>query len=186
VSKVARKDKTTQLTEQQELFCREYVKDLNATQAAIRAGYSEKGAFVRGCELLKLRKVADRVAALKQKSFDRIETESDMLLRQLVDECTADIADIIDEQGNLKPIKEWPLVWRQGLVSGIDVQRMVAAEDAETIVHKIRLADRTRVKELLGKHIKVLAWKEVVQNDASDALVEKLEKAMARASGLRK
>ncbi|HBD0332675.1 TPA: terminase small subunit, partial [Escherichia coli] len=37
------------LTDKQELFAREYLKDLNATQAAIRAGYSEDSAAVQGC-----------------------------------------------------------------------------------------------------------------------------------------
>ncbi|ENG5503925.1 terminase small subunit, partial [Yersinia enterocolitica] len=41
-----------QLTPKQELFCREYLKDLNATQAAIRAGYSEKTAQVQSSRLL--------------------------------------------------------------------------------------------------------------------------------------
>jgi phage terminase small subunit len=40
------------LTEKQKRFCQEYISDLNATQAAIRAGYSEKTAKVIGCENL--------------------------------------------------------------------------------------------------------------------------------------
>jgi phage terminase small subunit len=41
------------LTDKQGMFCREYLIDLNATQAAIRAGYSEKTARASGCENLK-------------------------------------------------------------------------------------------------------------------------------------
>jgi len=40
------------LTAKQERFCREYVIDLNGTQAAIRSGYSSKGADVQACRML--------------------------------------------------------------------------------------------------------------------------------------
>lgn len=49
------------LTPRQQRFVDEYLIDLNATQAAIRAGYSEKGATVRGSELLASRKVDGKV-----------------------------------------------------------------------------------------------------------------------------
>lgn len=44
--------KENQLNEKQKRFCEEYIKDLNATQSAIRAGYSEKTARAQGCTLL--------------------------------------------------------------------------------------------------------------------------------------
>jgi len=161
---MAREQPETGLNEKQERFCQEYIKDLNGTQAAIRAGYSKRAASQGASELLANPKVAFRVAELKEASLRRNETEADMLLRQLVEQATADVADIIDENGNLKPIKEWPLAWRQGLITGLDIQR-IQGDDAETIVHKVRMADRTKSRELLGKHIKVLAWKEVHQHD---------------------
>lgn len=46
-------DRPHRLTRRQQLFCEEYIKDPNATQAAINAGYSEKTAFSIGCENLK-------------------------------------------------------------------------------------------------------------------------------------
>ena len=57
-----------ELTDLQKAFCREYPLDWNATQAAIRAGYSENGASVRGCELLrnpKIRAEIDRAIDLE-------------------------------------------------------------------------------------------------------------------------
>ena len=53
------------LTDKQERFCQEYCVDMNATQAAIRAGYSEKGARVRGTELLAIRNITERVKELQ-------------------------------------------------------------------------------------------------------------------------
>ena len=57
------------LTPKQELFCKEYLVDLNATQAAIRAGYSVKTAKAMGCENLTKPDVAERIqAAMAERS----------------------------------------------------------------------------------------------------------------------
>lgn len=53
------------LTEKQEMFCREYLINLNATQAAIRAGYSENTARKIGSENLTKLDVQNRIAELK-------------------------------------------------------------------------------------------------------------------------
>ena len=53
------------LTNKQKAFCREYVIDHNGTQAAIRAGYSKKGAEVRASELLRNSKVKDYISRLE-------------------------------------------------------------------------------------------------------------------------
>lgn len=68
-----------ELTSKQEKFCREYVIDFNATQAAIRAGYSEKGADVRGSELLGNRKVQNFLNDLKKQTAKRTDTSADDL-----------------------------------------------------------------------------------------------------------
>ncbi len=54
------------LTEKQKRFCEEYLVDLNATQAAIRAGYSKKSAYSIGEENLKKPKIRNYICELKQ------------------------------------------------------------------------------------------------------------------------
>lgn len=53
-----------------EKFCNEYIKDMNATQAAIRAGYSEKTAGVQASKLLKIVNIKTRVAELRDAYFN--------------------------------------------------------------------------------------------------------------------
>lgn len=53
-----------------EKFCNEYIKDMNATQAAIRAGYSEKTAGVQASKLLKIVNIKSRVAELRESYFN--------------------------------------------------------------------------------------------------------------------
>ncbi|MAK86562.1 MAG: terminase [Pseudomonas sp.] len=152
------------LTPKQEAFCREYLIDLNATQAAIRAGYSAKGATVRGAQLLANRKVSEFIAAASAARAKRTEIDADWVLRRLADEATADLADIIDEAGAIKPVSDWPLIWRQGLVAGIDVHEdMVEGVKAGQTV-KIKLSDRIKRIELIGKHVNVQAFREQVHN----------------------
>ncbi|HVL12678.1 MAG TPA: terminase small subunit [Gemmata sp.] len=74
------------LTPRQERFVQEYLIDLNATQAAIRAGYSDKGATVRGSELLANRNVAAALAERQRQREERTAVTQDWALRRLVAE----------------------------------------------------------------------------------------------------
>ena len=58
--------------------------DLNATQAAIRAGYSEKGATVRGAELLANRNVAASLEIERQKLVERVEIDQEWVVKGLM------------------------------------------------------------------------------------------------------
>jgi phage terminase small subunit len=64
------------LTDKQEMFCREYLIDLNATQAAIRAGYSEKTARASGYENLTKPDIQDRITELKTDRNGRLQIDA--------------------------------------------------------------------------------------------------------------
>lgn len=71
------------LTEKQKRFVQEYLVDLNATQAAIRAGYSLKGARTRGSELLAHRNVAEAVETGKAEIAERAGIDHDWVIQGL-------------------------------------------------------------------------------------------------------
>lgn len=179
------------LSTQQQLFVAEYLKDLNATQAAIRAGYSEKTAYSQGQRLLKHVEVAAALTAAQQARSERTKIDADWVLTRLAEEATADLADLYDDDGNLKPVKEWPLIWRQGLVAGIDVEELFEGrgEDRKQtgVVRKLRQSDRIKRIELIGKHVGVQAFKESVEHTGKngaplipeDVSPRKIAKAMA-------
>lgn len=146
------------LNAQQLRFVAEYLIDLNATQAAIRAGYSAKTAHSQGQRLLKHVEVQRAIAEAQYRRAVKTETDAAFILKRLAEEVTADIADLYDEHGSIKPIKEWPLIWRQGLVSSVKV----AEEGDGVVVREIKLSDRIKRLELLGKHISVNAFREQV------------------------
>jgi len=68
------------LTPKQEMFCREYMVDMIATQAAIRAGYSRKTAESMGCCLLRNPKVSARVEELKAKRAAKVDLSAEYVL----------------------------------------------------------------------------------------------------------
>jgi len=166
--KKAVKSKDKKLTAKQKLFCHEYLIDLNATQAAIRAGYSEKTAYSIGNENLKKPEIAEYVAKCKQKRSERTQIDADWLLKRLADEAEADVADLYNKAGGLKPVHEWPEIWRKGLVAGLDVHQEYTYEDGNKVpdgfIMKVKLSDRIKRLELIGKHVNIQAFKDKIEH----------------------
>lgn len=138
------------LTPKQQNFVNEYLIDLNATQAAKRAGYSKKTAHRIGQENLHKPTIDVAISKAKKERSDITKIDAAWLLKHLAQEVIADVNDLYDESNNIKPVKEWPLIWRQGLVAGI--------ESGPLGITKIKIADRTKIKELLGKHVDIKAF----------------------------
>ncbi|EFI6855735.1 terminase small subunit [Escherichia coli] len=155
------------LTDKQELFAREYLKDLNGTQAAIRAGYSEKTANEQASRLLANVNVQKFVAELKSARVEQTGIDAAYVLRRLVEIDQMDVLDILLQNGELKPIKDWPKVWRTTL-SGMDVVEMVSADSA-ALLKKIKWPDKVKNLELLGKHVSVQAFKEQTSTEITGA-----------------
>lgn len=157
------------MTPKQRRFVEEYLIDLNGTQAAIRAGYSAKTANEQASRLLAKVNVQKAVAEAQAVRSEKTGIDAAWVLTRLASELTADLADIYDEQGGLKPIHEWPLIWRQGLIAGVetdeerdDTGRVIA------IVRKIKISDRVKRLELAGKHVNVGAFRDSVDHTSSD------------------
>jgi len=160
------------LTDKQEMFCREYLIDLNATQAAIRAGYSENTARKIGSENLTKPDVQNRIAELKANRNEQVNIDAAYVLRRLVEIDQMDVLDIVKDDLSLKPVSEWPPTWRR-YISGFDVAEMFensgegGARELAGILKKIKWPDNVKNLELLGKHISVMAFKEQVEQSGS-------------------
>lgn len=148
------------LTGKQRRFVEEYLVDLNATQAAIRAGYSPRTAYAVAHENLRKPQIAAAVANAQQARSERTKIDADWILRRLAEEAEADLADLYSEDGTLRPVKEWPAIWRKGLVAGLDVEEVKSSDGVIAQVRKVKLSDRTRRLELIGKHVDVQAFRE--------------------------
>lgn len=74
-----------ELTPKQEMFCQEYLIDLNAKQAAIRAGYSENAAQEQGSRLLSYAKVQAKIEELQNVRLKRLNISQDYVITTIID-----------------------------------------------------------------------------------------------------
>lgn len=151
------------LTPKQQGFVNEYLIDLSAKQAAIRAGYSEKTAEQIGYQLLQKTSVQEAIQKAQGKREERTQIDADYVLKRLVEIDQMDVADIMDDEGNVKPIKDWPKIWRQ-YINNIET---VSMDDGAGWLKKIKWPDKVKNLELLGKHISVGAFKDKIEHSGA-------------------
>jgi len=136
------------LTDKQENFIREYLVDLNATQAAIRAGYSVKTAYSQGQRLLKNVEIQVAIEEAMNNREKRTEVTQDMVVQQLAKIAFADIKDSVewdDENGiRIKPSEE---------VDGTILASVSETEFKGAVTKEIKFNDRMRALEMLGRHL---------------------------------
>lgn len=94
--------KEKKLTPKQTAFVQEYMIDLNATQAAIRAGYSAKTAGQIGEQNLKKLEIRLEIDSLMAKRSGRVALNSDDVLREVKRICSSDIRRIMNKDGTFK------------------------------------------------------------------------------------
>ncbi len=151
-----------ELTAKQELFVKEYLVDGNATQSAIRAGYSEKTAYSIGNENLRKPEIQKAIDEEKLKRNQRLHINQDYVLQRLIDIDQLDVAEILDENGVLLPVSQWSKKWRQSIASF-----EIFETDEEGRVTKIKFPDKLKNLDLLGKHVQVSAWASTTKVDVT-------------------
>lgn len=146
------------LTKKQELFVKEYLIDLNATQAAIRAGYSKKTAYAIGAENLKKPQIQEAISAVYKPVMEDLDITIERVLKELSCSAFLDIRELFDANGNMKAIKDLPEEVARS-IGGIEHVTVGGKDDEASIQYtsKIRLIDKKGSLELLGKHLKMFA-----------------------------
>ncbi|KYK44536.1 hypothetical protein A1D31_14150 [Bradyrhizobium liaoningense] len=175
----------SELTPKQARFVEEYLIDLNATQAAIRAGYSAKSANDQVGGLLAKPHIKAAIEAGRAARSEETKIDAAWVLKRLAVEAEADMADIYWENGALKPVHEWPKIWRQGLVAGVEHIEVKDREGNATgdVIVKVKISDRVKRLELIGKHVGVQAFQENIQVGGVEQLADRIARAKAKAGG---
>ena len=148
------------LTAKQELFAAEYSKDLNATQAAIRAGYSPRTAQQAGSRLLLNVVVSGEIARFKGEQLDSAGWKAAEVLEELRIQAHSRIGDFFDASGELKPLHTLSAA-QQACISGYEmVMKNATAGDGQTDrVLKIKLWDKMKALDLAMQHFALLQTK---------------------------
>jgi phage terminase small subunit len=141
------------LTARQERFVHEYPKDCNGTQAAIRAGYAEKGADVQATRLLDDRRILRQLREVQGRVLRRVDVTSERVVREYAAIGFFDPAELFDDAGRLLPVGEMPLAARHA-ISGIEVEERCDGEGRPTgVLRKIRFAPKAPALNALALHL---------------------------------
>jgi phage terminase small subunit len=173
------------LNDKQQRFVAEYLVDLNATQAAIRAGYSEKTARTQASELLTKPDIEAAIAKGKARQLATTELSAVRVLEEYRRVAFSNVRDYFDDAGRLKPLKDLPAAVTASLASIKTTKKNLTAGDGvQEDVVEVRLWDKTRALNDLARHFALLVDRVEVAGHVS-LLMEKIQKARARGAALR-
>lgn len=141
------------VTPKHRLFALEYLKDLNATAAAKRAGYSKKTAYSIGQQLLKKLEIKTFIEAAQKKREDRLEITQEKWLRELARVYFADVTDYLqrDKKSSvvqIKPFEEFP----EGASRAIEsIEEKISLSEGRHL--KVKLHSKLEAGRLIGQHL---------------------------------
>lgn len=138
------------LNVKQQAFVDEYLIDLNATQAAIRAGYSPRTAKEQGARLLSHVNVRAHIDAALAKRSKRTGINQDRVIRELARIALVNPPDIIDAMDGT--IKAGATRDDTAAILSVKVKR-IPTQDGEIVEREVKMADKIKALELLGKHM---------------------------------
>ncbi len=144
------------MNQKQKAFATEYVIDYNATQAAIRAGYSERSAYSQAHELLKKPEIKEAIKELEAAASERTAITKDMVLKELARVAFVDPRKLFDEEGRPKDIRFLDPDTAAAL-SSVDIYEefdyIGDEKELSGYTKKYKWADKLRALEMLGKHL---------------------------------
>ena len=140
------------MTARQARFVQEYLLDLNAKQAAIRAGYSPRSAETNGNRMLRNAQVSAAVRAAKAERERRTSITADRVLRELAKVAFFDPRRLFGADGQPLPVAELDDDVA-AVVAGLEVSVTNNDDGSVTRVAKIKLADKLAALEKLGRHL---------------------------------
>jgi phage terminase small subunit len=138
------------LTDKQVRFCEEYLIDLNATQAAIRAGYSAKSAAVTGSKLLRNANVRAYIDEALAAQSRRTGINADRVVRELARIGLVNVTDVIDT--DRVTVKRDANRDDTAAISSVRM-KVSDSEQGSTIEREIKFHDKNKALELLGRHL---------------------------------
>lgn len=181
------------LTAKQQRFVEEYLIDLNATQAAIRAGYSEKTANEQGARLLANVSVRDAIDGAKVKRSNKLEITAERVLTEMARMAYYDPLDLIEIARDALPdeIADGVNLSEDGkIITGLrsardikylpeDIRRAIVGWGYDRNQNfTIKLADKGKALDQLARHLSL--YNDKLEVNGLDALADRLERAMKR------
>lgn len=137
------------LTKKQKTFVEEYLIDLNATQAAIRAGYSVDTAAVIGCENLMKPNIQQEIAKAMAERSKRTGVNQDRVVLELARLAFVKMTDIVDDKGK---IKDTATEDDLSCIEGIKYKHS-NTDSGYSVEREVKIGSKLKALELIGKHL---------------------------------
>lgn len=167
------------MNDKHQRFVDEYLIDRNATQAAIRAGYSPKTAKAQGSRLLTYADVREAVEVKTERASERAVITRERVLEELALLAFSDVGHYtFDDAGHVGLAEGAPPGARRAIAS---IKRRVNMdENGNTVVDtELKLWDKPGPLKLAGKHVGLFADKPLDLSELPDELLEQLKRQLA-------
>lgn len=181
---IKREGEVEDLNDKQERFCQEYLLDLNATQAAIRAGYSEKTAKEIGYEHLTKPHIQERVAQLQSAVLERTSVKQDRVILEYKRLAFFDPRKLFHLDGRPKAITEMDDDTAAAL-AGLEVFRGSNSENAISAL-RYKFPDKKGSLDSLAKHLRLFDSDRPTDRNQEDVVAEILQEIEGKTAGLEK
>ena len=166
------------MTKKQKRFVEEYLIDLNATQAAIRAGYSPETAYSIGSENLKKPEIRACIEKAMAERSKRTGINQDRIIMELAKIGLLNPKDLVDFDE--ATVKEEATEDDLAAIASVRVKRF-PTKDGEGIEREIKMHDKTKALELLGRHFGM--FKDKVEVSGLEEEKKKLDDILLQMSG---
>ena len=147
-----------ELTGKQSRYCEEYIIDLNATQAALRAGYSKNTSRIIGCQNLTKLNIQEEIQRLKSERSDRVQIEADSVVQELSKIAFSNIKNYLslaDDEVYFKNLNEVP----DEITAAVESIKIYTTKNKdgsrEYTTTQFKLHSKLNALEQLGKHLGV-------------------------------
>lgn len=166
------------MTKKQKRFVEEYLIDLNATQAAIRAGYSPETAYSIGSENLKKPEIRACIEKAMAERSKRTGINQDRIIMELAKIGLLNPKDLVDFDE--ATVKEEATEEDLAAIASVRVKRF-PTKDGEGIEREIKMHDKIKALELLGRHFGM--FKDKVEVSGLEEEKKKLDDILLQMSG---
>ncbi len=139
------------LTRKEQIFCKEYIIDFNGTRSAKKAGYSEKSAYAIASENLRKLDIQDEINKQINKRKQRLQVSQDRLIAELKKIAYSDISDFYEISPDGIVLKDLDKIDTSVIKEVQEVTNSSEKSFNKNI--KLKLEDKLKALELLGKHI---------------------------------
>ncbi len=176
---------TRKLTPKQSAFVEEFACDLNATQAAIRAGYSANTAKEQATRLLSNVHVAAEIAKGRAARSERTGISADRVLQELARIAFFDVRKALNPDGTMKPLDELDDD-TAAAIAGLDIAEIRDGEGMPIgTLKKIKIADKLVALDKLARNLGLLQDKLKISGNAENPVLVMIQRINSQGSSIR-